>query len=90
MSESWFHIQRWKENRFSLIGVEMKTPEAEKLFENLNLESRGKTPLALLVRVGDGSIAKIVGNQEEATQDWRVERFNSKFLLQEVVKDAKI
>lgn len=90
MSEEWFYIRRWRENRVSLFVGEMKTPQAEKLFENLNSENKSETPLALLVRVDDESIAKIVTSQEEATPEWKIVKFNSKFLLEEVVKDAKI
>lgn len=87
MSEEWFHIRRWRENRVSLVGGEMKTPQAEKLFEKLNSENNSETPLALLVRVDDESIAKIAKSQEEATQEWKIVRFNSKFLLEGLDKD---
>tara|TARA_B100000900_G_C19969626_1_gene469214 strand:+ start:214 stop:468 length:255 start_codon:yes stop_codon:yes gene_type:complete len=80
MSDNWYYIQQWAANRWSRVGLEMIFFDAEKLFETLTQTENNS--LALLMNVEDNNMGKIIRRHSEATEGWKIVRFNSKFMVE--------
>jgi len=82
MSSQWFYIQQWAAKRWSYVGTEIPFEAALKLFHTLNNNFSESTckPLAVVRKVSDLSIGKVIQSKEELTEDWTEVVVNAMFL----------
>ena len=82
MSTQWFYIQQWARKRWSYVGVEMVFEEALKLFHTLSNSSSESSdnPLAIVRKVSNPSVGKVIQSKEELAEDWVEVIANTRFL----------
>jgi len=68
----WFYIQQWARKRWSYVGMEMPFKDALNLFHTLSDEfsETNCKPLAVVRKVSDPTVGKVIQSKDELTEDW--------------------